>query len=56
LVSNTFGIEWPPRSGQIQHFPEIDRAAWFDLETAHIKILKSQSELLNRLETLWRAK
>jgi predicted NUDIX family NTP pyrophosphohydrolase len=50
LVSNTFSIPWPPRSGRTQDFPEIDRAAWFDLETARAKILKSQAEFLNRLE------
>ncbi|MBS0233231.1 MAG: NUDIX domain-containing protein [Proteobacteria bacterium] len=50
LVSNTFTIEWPPRSGRTAHFPEIDRAAWFDLHSARLKILKSQSEFLDRLE------
>ena len=34
IVSNTFELEWPPKSGRIQAFPEIDRAAWFDLESA----------------------
>ena len=34
LTSNLFEIEWPPRSGKIRSFPEVDRAAWFDLETA----------------------
>ncbi|WP_082072796.1 NUDIX domain-containing protein [Hyphomicrobium sp. 99] len=52
LVSNTFSIEWPPRSGRMQDFPEIDRAQWFDLATAHAKILKSQAEFLNRLALL----
>ena len=56
LVSNSFTIEWPPRSGQTLHFPEVDRAQWFDLKIAHTKILKSQSEFLNRLELLRRAK
>ncbi|MFT3732176.1 MAG: NUDIX domain-containing protein [Hyphomicrobium sp.] len=50
LVSNMFSIEWPPRSGRMQPFPEIDKAAWFDLAAAHRKILRSQSEFLNRLE------
>lgn len=54
LVSNRFSMEWPPRSGQIQIFPEIDRAQWFDLKTARTKILKSQSEFLDRLELLQR--
>jgi predicted NUDIX family NTP pyrophosphohydrolase len=50
LVSNLFSMEWPPRSGLKQEFPEIDRAAWFDIATARRKILKSQSEFLARLE------
>src|SRR6202008_2672071 len=37
IVSNTFEIEWPPRSGKRQRFPEVDRAAWFDLATAREK-------------------
>jgi predicted NUDIX family NTP pyrophosphohydrolase len=52
LVSNLFSIEWPPHSGRMQNFPEIDRAEWFDLTTAHSKILKGQAELLNRLAVL----
>lgn len=50
LVSNQFSIEWPPRSGRTVLFPEIDRANWFDLATARLKILKSQTKFLNRLE------
>jgi predicted NUDIX family NTP pyrophosphohydrolase len=50
LVSNTFSMEWPPRSGRIEQFPEIDRALWFDLPTARREILKSQMEFLERLE------
>jgi len=49
LASNHFSMEWPPRSGRIVQFPEIDRAQWFDLATARRKILKSQSEFLDRL-------
>ena len=49
IVSNTFETEWPPRSGRMQTFPEVDRAAWFDLPTAHEKILASQRPLLDRL-------
>jgi predicted NUDIX family NTP pyrophosphohydrolase len=52
IISNTFEIEWPPRSGRRQRFPEVDRAAWFDLTTAREKINVAQRELLNRLETL----
>jgi predicted NUDIX family NTP pyrophosphohydrolase len=49
VVSNTFDLEWPPRSGRIQSFPEIDRAAWFDAEEARTKALASQGELFDRL-------
>jgi predicted NUDIX family NTP pyrophosphohydrolase len=49
LASNTFSMEWPPRSGTEQEFPEVDRAGWFDLETAREKILPAQAELLDRL-------
>jgi predicted NUDIX family NTP pyrophosphohydrolase len=52
--SNTFEMEWPPRSGQQQAFPEVDRAAWFDLTTARSKINEGQRPLLDRLETLRR--
>jgi predicted NUDIX family NTP pyrophosphohydrolase len=47
--SNTFPMEWPPRSGRIQEMPEVDRAGWFDLETARRKLLKGQVPLLDRL-------
>lgn len=49
LASNTFAMEWPPRSGSEREFPEVDRAEWFDLETARRKILPAQAELLDRL-------
>jgi predicted NUDIX family NTP pyrophosphohydrolase len=49
IVSNTFEIEWPPRSGKRQRFPEVDRAAWFDLATARAKINAAQREFLDRL-------
>lgn len=49
LVSNTFTIEWPPRSGRQAAFPEVDRAAWFDFPTAEEKILPSQRPLLGQL-------
>jgi predicted NUDIX family NTP pyrophosphohydrolase len=48
--SNTFSVEWPPRSGQIQYFPEADRAEWFTLPEARKKILKGQLPLLEELE------
>jgi predicted NUDIX family NTP pyrophosphohydrolase len=47
--SNTFELEWPPRSGRIQEFPEIDRAAWFGLDEARNKLLKGQVPFLDRL-------
>jgi len=49
IKSNTFEIEWPPKGGKMQSFPEIDRAAWFDLPAANVKILESQRTLLDRL-------
>lgn len=49
IVSNTFEIEWPPRSGRRREFPEIDRAAWFDLATARTKMIAGQDALLDRL-------
>jgi len=52
LTSNLFECEWPPRSGRIERFPEIDRAGWFDLPTARLKLLPSQLPLLERLVTL----
>jgi predicted NUDIX family NTP pyrophosphohydrolase len=52
-VSNTFELEWPPRSGRMQAFPEIDRAAWFGLDAARTKLVKGQVPFLDRLlETL----
>jgi predicted NUDIX family NTP pyrophosphohydrolase len=48
--SNTFEMEWPPRSGRTGEFPEIDRVEWFDLETAQRKILPAQASFLDRLE------
>ena len=49
LKSNTFLMEWPPKSGRQQEVPEVDRAAWFAMELAGRKILKSQSPLLRQL-------
>ena len=49
LRSNTFTMEWPPRSGKQAEFPEIDRAAWFPLEEARRKILPGQAPLLSEL-------
>jgi predicted NUDIX family NTP pyrophosphohydrolase len=52
LKSNLFEIEWPPRSGRRQSFPEVDRAEWFSLDAAREKILASQRVFLDRLEVL----
>lgn len=49
LVSNHFELEWPPNSGRMQSFPEVDRAAFFDVETARRKLLASQAPLIDRL-------
>ena len=46
ITSNRFEIEWPPRSGRRQAFPEVDRAAWFDAATAAVKIHKGQQPIL----------
>ena len=48
-VSNTFSLEWPPRSGRVQEFLEIDRAAWTPLDEARVKLVKGQVPLLDRL-------
>jgi predicted NUDIX family NTP pyrophosphohydrolase len=50
LVSNTFTIEWPPRSGKQQEFPEVDRGEWFDWETATRKINEGQREFIEQLK------
>ena len=47
--SNLFELEWPPKSGQIAEFPEIDRAGWFSVEEARIKIIKGQKAFLDQL-------
>lgn len=52
IRSNTFAVEWPPRSGRMQSFPEIDRAEWFGIEEARGRILKSQIPFLDRLQAL----
>ena len=52
VKSNSFEMEWPPNSGRLQAFPEIDRAEWFALPVARRKILASQRPLLDRLQEL----
>jgi predicted NUDIX family NTP pyrophosphohydrolase len=49
ITSNTFQMEWPPRSGRQQTFPEVDRAAWFTIPQARSKILRGQLPLLDGL-------
>jgi predicted NUDIX family NTP pyrophosphohydrolase len=49
IRSNTFTIEWPPRSGTTREFPEVDRAGWFTLEQAREKLNPAQAALLDRL-------
>lgn len=49
IVSNTFEMEWPPRSGRKQIFPEIDRAGWFEFGVARIKILESQLPFIEEI-------
>jgi predicted NUDIX family NTP pyrophosphohydrolase len=49
LRSNTFSMEWPPRSGRRAEFPEVDRAGWFSLDDARRKILKGQAGFLDQL-------
>ncbi len=50
IESNSFTLEWPPRSGRQQEFPEIDRAEWLDLEAGRVKLNPAQVVLLDRLE------
>ena len=54
LDSNTFSMEWPPRSGNEQEFPEVDRAGWFTLDEAGEKLLPGQRIFLDRLARLAR--
>ena len=52
IRSNTFTLEWPPRSGRMQEIPEVDRAEWFDFDAAREKILEGQRGLLDELRRL----
>jgi len=52
ITSNTFEIEWPPHSGKMSSFPEIDRAGWFDIENARLKINAAQAALIDELLSL----
>jgi len=49
LRPGTFSMEWPPRSGRIREFPEIDRAQWFSVPEARVKVVSSQGALLDLL-------
>lgn len=49
VVPGTFELEWPRGSGQMQEFPEVDRAAWLDLDSARAKVVSAQREILDRL-------
>ena len=50
LKSNTFSMEWPPRSGRQEEFPEVDRAGWFTADVAKLKIQKGQTPILEQLK------
>ena len=52
LVSNPFELEWPPRSGRLQSFPEVDRVHWFGLEAARRKLIAGQAPFIDALEQL----
>ena len=49
IRSNLFSMEWPPQSGKLREFPEVDRAGWFSIEAARTKLLKGQVGFLDRL-------
>ena len=50
LKSNPFEMEWPPRSGRLQSFPEVDRVQWFDLPAARRKLIAGQAPFIDSLE------
>ncbi len=52
IQSNTFAMQWPPKSGQMHEFPEVDRAHWFALDQAREKVNPAQVQLLDRLQAL----
>jgi predicted NUDIX family NTP pyrophosphohydrolase len=56
ITSNTFTMQWPPRSGRTQEFPEVDRAGWFGLNEARERILAAQAPLLDRLADAQRSR
>ncbi len=54
MVSNLFSMQWPPMSGRMQEYPELDRAGWFTLAQARVKVFSSQVPFLDRFEGLAR--
>jgi predicted NUDIX family NTP pyrophosphohydrolase len=52
ITSNTFTVQWPPRSGRMSEFPEVDRAQWFGLDEAREKLNPAQAALIDRLQEL----
>jgi predicted NUDIX family NTP pyrophosphohydrolase len=52
VKSNLFSMQWPPKSGRMGEFPEVDRAEWFSIEEARVKIIKGQAPFLERLLAL----
>jgi predicted NUDIX family NTP pyrophosphohydrolase len=50
VVSNTFEMEWPPRSGNLESFPEVDRAEWMPADRARQRLVRAQLDLVDRLE------
>jgi predicted NUDIX family NTP pyrophosphohydrolase len=49
IRSNSFSLEWPPKSGKMREFPEVDRAEWFSINAAREKIPKGQTAFLDQL-------
>ena len=56
VKSNLFSMQWPPKSGRMGEFPEVDRAGWFSIEEARAKIIKGQAPFLERLLALLEVK
>lgn len=52
IVSNTFDMVWPPKSGRMQSFPEVDRAGWFGVDEARVKLNAAQAEFVERLRSV----
>jgi len=52
ITSNLFEIEWPPKSGKLQSFPEVDRAAWFTIDEAKVKLSPAQAGLVEELQNI----